>query len=147
MSQGTFKKVKPTTKRMYGPRSVLACGWPAEQQPELLGLLEKIGITEVPVIFLTDNQQDQALEQLLRLPHRSGLGQTSDTPRAVVLAGLTEQELHAVISAYRHRQLPEQMWASLTPTSAGWPARRLLRELKAERQAFQRMQAQKKQPR
>lgn len=147
MSQGTFNKVKPTDRRMFGPRKLLVCGWPAGQQSELLQLLEKIGITEAPVIFLTDDQLDQALEQVLELPHCSGLGQTSNTPRAVVLSGLTEQELHAVISAYRRRRLPEQLWASLTPTSARWPVRRLLRELASEREAFQRMQAQKKRPR
>ena len=96
------------------------------------------------MVFLTAGQAGSRLGELLALGDRSGYGQAAAGPRAVVLSGIAEKELHAVISAYRSRQLPEQLWATLTPTSEGWPVSRLLDELAAEREAFKRMKSRRK---
>ncbi len=138
---GTFQKVTRSDRAMYGPRKVLVCGYRPEEQGDFLSLLDQVALTDLPVVFLAEDQLDKTLGELLSLDDRSGLGRVSAGRRAVVLSGVTEKELHLVISAYRSHRLPAQLWATLTPTSEGWPVSRLLEELAAEREAFQRMKA------
>ncbi|GEM_PF-349662 len=138
-SDGTFQKVTPSDRAMYGPRKVLVCGYRPEEQQDFLSLLEQAQLPDLPVVFLTEDQLDLSLGKLLALADRSGEGGAPAGRRAVVLSGITQKELHVLISAYRDRRLPQQLWATLTPTSERWPVSRLLDELAAERAAFQRM--------
>ena len=145
-NDGTFQKVTRTERAMYGPRKVLVCGYQPEEQQDFLSLLEEAGLADLPVVFLAEGQLGSTLGELLSLDDRSGLGQVPSGRRAVVLSGITEKELHVVISAYRSHRLPEQLWATLTPTSEGCPVSRLLDELAAEREAFKRMKARRESP-
>jgi len=145
-NDGTFQKVARTEKAMYGPRKVLVCGYRPEEQRDFLSLLDQVDLSDLPVVFLAEGQLASTLGELLALDDRSGLGQAPGGRRAVVLSGITEKELHIVISAYRSHRLPEQLWATLTPTSEGWPVSRLLDELAAEREAFKRMKARRESP-
>ena len=61
-----------------------------------------------------------------------GRGEHSGRTRAIVLAGLTERELHAFMAAYKTLGFSRPLWASLTPHSEGWKVRALLAELKEE---------------
>ena len=126
---------------MYGPRRVLVCGYGPDDQRAFLALLEEVHLSDLPVVFLTEEQLNHPLGEILSLADRSGRGRPPAGRRAVVLSGITETELHAIISAYRRQGLPEQLWATLTPTSENWPVSRLLDELAAERAAFQRRKA------
>jgi len=140
-SNGTFQKVTRSDRPMYGPRGVLVCGYRPEEQRDFLSLLEQAELADLPVVFLTRGQLERTLGEMLSRDDRSGLGQPPEGRRAVVLSGVTEKELHLIITAYRGHRLPEQLWATLTPTSEGWPVSRLLDELAAEREALRRMKA------
>jgi hypothetical protein len=58
-------------------------------------------------------------------------------PAAIIMAGITENELHLLMSSYRSAGLPNPLWATLTPTSEAWTLRQLLTELSAEREALE----------
>jgi hypothetical protein len=138
MSDGTFKKVEKTKDRLYGPKAVLICGYdPAEHEP-LTQALGQIGFGDRPLIFVTDADSDKTLEEVLACEDRSGMGEPSGLPRATVMSGFTQEEVHLMMHAYRRAGLPAQLWATLTPISENWTVRALLDELLAESEAFKK---------
>ncbi len=67
----------------------------------------------------------------------TGAGQDSTLPRAVIMAGITENELHILMAAHREAGLARPLWAALTPTSESWTLKALLDELDQERRAME----------
>ena len=138
MSQGTFRKVRATDDRMHGPRGLVACGYPPEEHAPLAGFLERVGGTDLPLVFASEQTASQTLKEILALPHRSGEGEPSRLPRAMVLSGFTQKELHTLMGAYRQAGLPGQLWATLTPISESWSLFDLLEELAREAEAMKK---------
>ncbi|WP_167320864.1 DUF3783 domain-containing protein [Desulfosudis oleivorans] len=97
-----------------------------------------MGLSPLPMIFTTETDGTVCLGDLVNRPDQSGRG--GDSPglaRAIVLSGITEAELHRILTAYRESGLPRPLWATLTPTSENWPLSELLAELDAERRAME----------
>jgi hypothetical protein len=138
MSQGTFKKIGESTQPMYGPRSILVCGFPPAERDTIMKLLDSIQLKDLPVIFTTAADSEERLGDLLTRPDQSGRNADSGSVRAIVLSGITENELHRTLSAYREVGLPRPLWASLTPFSETWTVSALLEELKNERIAMEK---------
>jgi hypothetical protein len=59
-------------------------------------------------------------------PDGFGGGTASDLPRAVIVAGISEKELHLLMSGCRKAQMQQALWATLTPTSTDWALKDLL---------------------
>jgi len=132
---GKNKKVgKSQKKKMYGPKKLLVCGYSESDQAELLTLLEDNGLTSIPVVFVKSADSPRTLNELLAEEDKYGQGEASEMSRAVVASGLTQKELHILMTAYRKAKLPLQLWAALTPTSEKWSIAALLEELAAERE-------------
>lgn len=138
MSEGTFKKVGKSSKTLYGPRAMLVCGFPPPEQQTLMEFLESINLTDLPVIFTTATDGTACLKDLLDRPAQSGRDQPCGPDRAIVLSGITENELQRTLSAYRSAALPRPLWATLTPYSETWCLSDLLEELKKEREAVEK---------
>jgi len=137
MSPSGFSKVGASAKkRLYGPRAILVCGYAAVEQDMLTGMLERFHLGEIPVVFATGQDMDQTVGAALASPSGHGRGEDSPLPRAMVLSGVTEKELSTIMAAWKHLGLPRQNWATLTPTSEGWPLIDLLTELDLERVAL-----------
>ena len=137
MSDGTFEKLQKSEQRMYGPKAILFCGYaPAEHQP-LADALGQIGFGDRPVVFVTDDDAEKTLKEVIAYENRAGLGQPSELARATIMSGFTQQEVHLLMNAYRQAGLPPQLWATLTPVSEGWTVAALLAELAAEAVAMQ----------
>ena len=138
MTQGTFKKVGKSRKRMYGPRGIVVCGYPASEQSSLLYLLEENGFSDLPVIFVPSTDLTKPLKELFTSPHRSGLGEDSEMRRAIIMSGFSQKELYKLMALYGLAELPQQLWASLTPISEKWSVAQLLNELAAESEAIKK---------
>jgi hypothetical protein len=138
MRHGKFEKVGKTEKRMYGKRQLLVCGYPPGEQSALLSLLEQIGLGDLPVVFTRAGDSEKTLKAVMNSDDRTGLGQESPMKRAVIMSGLTQNELHALMSAYRTSGMHAQLWASLTPISENWTVDALLNELQAESEAMKK---------
>ncbi len=136
--KGTMRKVGQSSKRMFGPRKLLVCGYPETQQQALLSLLTRGGLSSVPVIFATNSDTQKTLKEILQADDKYGHGETSDMKRAVIMSGFTQKELHRLMTAYRKSKLPAQHWATLTPVSESWAVTDLLDELEAEAEAIKR---------
>jgi ornithine carbamoyltransferase len=121
---------------MYGPEKLLLCGFPAEAQSKFAGVLEMAGLAQTPVVWANQEHAGQTLSDLLQLPDGSGSGSGSTLSRAVIVSGITENQLHSLMTVCRKSGMKQALWAALTPTSETWPLDRLLEELNKERKAL-----------
>ena len=137
MSDAGFEKVSPSDERMYGPRKVLICGFASEVQPHCVKLLETIGLSDMPKIWVTEAQAGSLISAVLALEDNTGWGESSGLPRAIIMCGLTQNELHLLMSGSRQAGMKPPLWATLTPISETWAVRDLLKELAAEHEAMQ----------
>ena len=133
MTEAKFERVTHSDSNLYGPRCLLLCGFPAGAQPKFLTVLEMVGLAEVEVVWANHDHQKLTLGQLMDLGNGSGWAVDSALPRAVVVAGITERQLHALMTVCRRSGMKEALWAALTPTSEKWPLSNLLAELADER--------------
>jgi hypothetical protein len=136
MPEAGFEKISRSEDALYGPRKLLLCGFPAAAQSTFATLLEMIGIQNIGLVWATADQSSRTLAALMDEPDGFGEGTASDLPRAVIVAGIAEKELHLLMSGCRKAQMQQALWATLTPTSKDWALKDLLAELDAERQAL-----------
>jgi len=137
MSPSGFSKVgQSARKRLYGPRTALVAGYNASEQDAFVAMLERFHLVDIPVVFATGTDMDRTVGEILASAPGHGRGEDSPLPRATVLSGVTEKELSTIMAAWKHLGLPAQNWATLTPTSEGWPLIDLLTELDLERVAL-----------
>jgi len=132
----TFSRVTRSAQPLYGPRKLLVCGFTPEGQTFLDGVIESAAVAELPLIYASSADLEESLANLLSRPDNAGRGEASRMPAAVIMAGISENELHQLMSSYRNAGLPSPLWATLTPTSEKWTLRQLLTELSAEREAL-----------
>ncbi|MFO7713609.1 DUF3783 domain-containing protein [Desulfosarcina sp.] len=136
MTNGAFEKVQHSDNRMYGPPKLLLCGFPASAQPKFMAVLQLAGLQDVARVWANQDHQEETLLALLGLPDGSGGGSGSDLPRAIIVSGITENQLHGLMTVCRKTGMQPPLWAVLTPTSETWPLVRLLAELQAERKTL-----------
>ena len=96
------------------------------------------GLQKVPLVWAQDNQLETRLSELAALPSGAGSGESSTLPRAIIVAGITERQLQALMAVCRKTGMQQALWATLTPTSETWLLKDLLAELAAEREALQK---------
>ena len=132
----TFNRVERSAKRLYGPRALLVCGFTAEGQAAFLDAVQATRIEALAVVFAATDDLETSLGVLLKRANLSGRSEPSRMPAAVIMAGISEAELHQLMEGYRSAGLPWPLWATLTPTSETWTLRALLKELAAERAAL-----------
>lgn len=132
----TFSRVTHSDSRLYGPRALLVCGFSDEGQSAIIDLIQASKIDSLAVIFATSNDLAARLGELFGREAMSGRNEPSRMPAAMIMAGITEAELHQLMGRYRTAGLPWPLWATLTSTSATWSLRALLKELAAERAAL-----------
>lgn len=132
MTDGEFQKIEDSDDRMYGPKGILVCGYPPPEHRYFALFMDKAGFGDRPLIFPTNADLGKTLKDLLGLATGSGMGGSADLPRALILSGFTQKELHRIMYAYRQAGLPAQLWATLTPVSESWLLADLLGELVKE---------------
>jgi hypothetical protein len=140
-SETTFRPIGESDRRMHGTPAVLASGFQADEQKRLRWTMDTAGLLTVPAIYITAASLPATLAALASLPAESNAGETAELPRAMVLSGLTERQLHAIMDSYRESGLPRPIWASVTPTSESWTLKYLLVELLREREAMRQATA------
>jgi hypothetical protein len=73
----------------------------------------------------------------MQLEDGCGWKVSSQLPRAIIMAGITQKELHQLMSGCRQAEMKQALWATLTPVSENWTLKDLLAELAAEYRAIQ----------
>jgi hypothetical protein len=133
MSKAKFERVTRSDNDLYGPKHLLLCGFSADAQSKFLTVLDMVGLADIAVTWANHDNEGLTLKQLMALENGSGWGVDSQLPRAVVVAGITERQLHSLMKVCRRSGMKEALWAALTPTSEKWPLSNLLAELADER--------------
>lgn len=133
---GTFQKVAYSDAVLFGERKLLLCGFSPEAQPKFKTLLSMIGLANIPLVWVTSDQHREILSALMSLPDGSGEGSGSNFPRTIVVAGISEKELHQLMSGCRKAGMKQALWAVLTEFSEQWSISDLIKELQAERKAL-----------
>ncbi len=136
MADAKFEKVTHSDKPFYGPRKLLVCGFDGKAQPKFKNLLQMAGIKDIPIVWAVSGQAETVLTELFSLPDNTGSDISSTLPRAIIVSGITENELHRLMSMARKTGMKPALWAALTPTSETWSIKELLAELTAERKAM-----------
>ena len=134
----TFQKVSRSNQRLYGPRKLLLCGFEADAQPIFMKLLALLKITDLPTVWATEDQVELRLAELLELPDKSGWGISSKLTRAIVMSGVTQNELHLLMSGSKQAGMKQTLWATLTPVTETWALGRLIKELITERETMEK---------
>lgn len=135
-AENTFRPIGDSDQKMHGLSAVLVSGFSADEQKALRAVMNASGLQVIPAIYITAGTLNLTLAELAGLPTESNAGETTELPRALVLSGLTERQLHAMMDGYRESGLPRPLWASVTPTSSNWSIKYLLIELLKERDAM-----------
>jgi hypothetical protein len=138
MSEGNFEKIQDSDERMYGAKGILVCGYAPPEQRFFALFMDKAGFSDRPIIFPTNEDTGKTLKEVLGLTTGSGMGEPAELPRAVIMSGFTQNEVHRIMSAYRQAGLPAQLWATLTPVSENWLLGDLLKELNKENEFFKK---------
>jgi hypothetical protein len=138
MPPSGFEKISHSDDALYGPRKLLLCGFPAAAQSKFATLLSMIGLKDIDLVWASADQSAITLAELMAMAGGSGLGTASTLPRAVIVAGIAEKELHLLMTGCRKSGMKPALWATLTPTSETWTLDALLAELAAERRALSR---------
>ena len=76
------------------------------------------------------------LSALLQLPDNSGASVSSGLSRAIVVSGISQNELINLMAVCKKAGMMNALWATLTPVSENWTIQQLLAELAAERKAM-----------
>jgi len=138
MPDAKFEKVTLSDKPLYGPKKLIVCGFAAQAQPKFEAVRQMAGLNDVPLVWALDNQSEIRLSDLVNLADGAGKGMPSTLPRAVIVAGITENQLRTLMTVCRKTGMKQALWAALTPTSETWMLKELLAELSAERQALKK---------
>ena len=139
MPNDGFQKVDQSDNLLYGPRKLLLCGFAAEVQQKFITLLDVIGLSSIPLVWVTQDQADIHVGELVQLDDGAGTGASSGLPRAIIVSGISQNELHTLMAGCRKSGMQQPLWATLTPTSESWPIQNLLKELAAEHRAMQKI--------
>ena len=134
MTDAGFEKLGQSSKRLYGERKLLLCGFPPPAQPKFKTLMSMLGMEDLPLVWAGSDEGGERVGQLIQRTDGSGEGTDSDLPRAIIVAGIEEVELHQLMSGCRQAGMKQALWATLTPTSESWTLKELLYELAAERE-------------
>jgi hypothetical protein len=137
MNDAKLEEVSHSDKTLYGPRKLLLCGFADTAQPKFLTVLQMVGLADVPTVWVAPEQAETRLQELVDMPDRFGWGVSSALPRAVIVCGITEKQLHALMTVCRKTGMQQALWAVLTPINMQWTMQELLAQIEAERQALQ----------
>lgn len=144
MTDATFEKVSRSSKTLYGPVKIVLCGFGPTAQPKFITLLKMLNMETIPLVWAAETQLDETLADLAAMPGGSGFGKESKLPRAIIVSGITENQLHLLMGTCKKVGMKNALWAALTPTSESWTLKALLKELQLEQKEMARRRTQNK---
>lgn len=135
-AETTFRPIGDSEKKMHGLPGVLISGFSHDEQSLLLEQFDHWGLESIPLIVIAPETLPLTLAEASALPAKANFGKTPDLPRAVIMSGLQEKQLNALMRGYRESGLTRPLWASVTAHSSSWTVKYLLVELLKEREAM-----------
>ena len=135
MSDDDFEALSEDEQAGLGPAAVLLAGFEAAEETPISQLLSGAGAPEHALIRCRVSMLDQTLHDALAEPAPGELARADQLPRVLILSGLSNRQLHAVIDGFADTGLRRPVWASATENSLQMTLKALLTHLLAEQQA------------
>ncbi|QTA79897.1 DUF3783 [Desulfonema limicola] len=136
MSKAAFEKITNSDSPLYGPKKLLLCGFPQTAHSKFKKVMEYAGISDVPVVWVTDELSNSSISDILEMQDSTGQGMDSNLSRAVIVAGISQKQLHQLMEICRKTGMKKSLWAVVTPVSEKWSISNLLKELEEERRVL-----------
>jgi hypothetical protein len=129
MTDGTMRPMAIDDRPLYGPRGLLVCGLEEGLAGQLLELIRGLGWDDLPISFAGREDLKTSVGQLFldQPDNREALGGF-----AVIMSGITGNQLQQLMKSWRETTLPRTLWATLTKTSETWALLTLLKHLAEE---------------
>lgn len=129
MTDGTMRPMDIDDTPIYGPKGLLVCGLDTKTADTLVALVRTLGWSDVPVSFAGRKDLNTSVGSLFEdhPNNREDLGGV-----AVIMAGITGNQLQQLMKSWREHAFPRPLWATLTETSETWPLGTLLKHLAEE---------------
>ena len=127
---GSMRPLKIDDTPLYGAPGLLVCGLDDESAGELRALVLTLDWPALPVSFAGRKDLKTKVGTLFRerpmAPENLG-------GVAVIMAGITGNQLQVLMKSWRASPLPPSLWATLNQTNEHWPLLTLLKHLAEER--------------
>ncbi|MHA1568966.1 MAG: DUF3783 domain-containing protein [Alphaproteobacteria bacterium] len=112
-------------------------GFAMQEGEALRELLATVGLSGIHIMFCTQSMLEMPLAQALEWQPSELPLPPDKLPRAMVLSGLTSEEIHLILNDYPLTKLPRPIFASVTKNNLEFKVRDLLVELLKEHRAMQ----------
>jgi hypothetical protein len=129
----TFQALDATSEETCGPHAALLCGFSRDEARSITALLEHAA-ADYRVVCCTTTMGNWTIERALGGDDGGALLPVDKVPRVVLLSGLPDGQVQAVLEAYSSTGIARPIFAVATPANLGFTVIQLLEELIAERQ-------------
>lgn len=110
---------------------VLVVGYTNEELNILIPFIESSNIPEY--LIIPKEKFGLSVETLLQGTEEVKEFDGAIVPKALIMSGFTQKEIHNFVQNYKSLSLPMPLFAVVTPTSKKWKLGKLLKELALER--------------
>ena len=131
----TFEALGNGDEAAFGPPAALIYGLSGDEASRVGSLLERAGAPDHRVVGVTTTMGEWTVGRALGGDDGGQLLPVGKVPRVVLLSGLTDRQVNAVLDAYRTTDLPKPIFAVATPANLEFTVVGLLGDLMAELQA------------
>jgi len=135
-SDATFEAFDSESDQAFGPEAVLLCGYERNEASLIDAVLKGLALAGHRVVCCTTTMGSWTIERALAGDDGGKLLPVGKIPRVMLLSGLRDEHVQAVLDAYASTGLERPIFAVATPANLGFTVIRLLEELMAERQAM-----------
>ena len=134
---GTFQQLGRDPRAKFGPPGVLLVGFERRDAGRIHELMEQVGAPAHRVACCTTTMGSWTVAQALDGDDGGKLLPAGKVPRVMLLSGLTDPQVEAVLDRFSSLDLPRPIFAVATPDNLRFTVIRLLEDLLAEREEQQ----------
>ncbi|HPM75725.1 MAG TPA: DUF3783 domain-containing protein [bacterium] len=143
MTDATFRQLDNGEQRGPGPRIILIGGFQADEVMLLKEFVDRTFPERIRLRLCTAQMLDKTLGDALSQPVDDNPAPPDKLPRFLLLSGMSNREIHALINRFGSTGLPRPLFAATTSANLHFLLRQLLLELLQEHKAMMaRRQAQ-----
>lgn len=131
--QSTFQALNDDNGAVFGPPAALVFGFERSEGSRLERLLHRTGAGDHRVVCCTTTMVNLPVGEALLGADGGPLLTAGTVPRVVLLSGLSDRQVGAVLDQYASLALPRPIFAVATEGNLGFTVLGLLEELIAEK--------------
>jgi len=120
----------------FGPDAIVASGFSLDELAQLRALLDGMGASFVRVVVLTEKLRGGTLREALECEAQEAAVPARNTPRLLLLSGMSGAEAVEAIEAIEELGLPPAIFAAAVPKSVDKRLEELFAEIEGDHATF-----------